>query len=100
MEAILERCAGLNVHQEIVVACVLFGPLEQSPKMEIRTFCTMTIELLALGEWLTDMQCTHFAVESTGVFWKPVWNVLDAFDLGYCLPTPTTSRTFQVVRRT
>lgn len=81
MEAILERCAGLDVHQETVVACVLFGPLDQSPKMEIRTFGTMTDELLSLGEWLTDMQCTHVAMESTGVFWKPVWNVLEAFEL-------------------
>ena len=81
MEAILERCAGLDVHQETVVACVLFGPLDKSPKVETRTFGTMTDELLALGEWLTDMQCTHVAMESTGVFWKPVWNVLEAFDL-------------------
>lgn len=81
MEAILERCAGLDVHQETVVACVLFGTLDQSPKMEIRTFGTMTDELLSLGEWLTDMQCTHVAMESTGVFWKPVWNVLEAFEL-------------------
>lgn len=80
MEAILERCAGLDVHQETVVACVLSGPLDQSPHMEVRSFGTMTDELLSLGDWLTDMQCTHVAMESTGVFWKPVWNVLEAFD--------------------
>lgn len=81
MEAVLECCAGLDVHQETVVACVLSGPLDQAPKVEIRTFGTMTDELLALGEWLTDLHCTHVAMESTGVYWKPVWNVLEAFDL-------------------
>ena len=81
MEAVLERCAGLDVHQETVVACVLTGPLDRTPKKEIRTFNTMTDDLLALGEWLVDMNCTHVAMESTGVFWKPVWNVLEAFDV-------------------
>lgn len=81
IEAILERCAGLDVHQETVVACILYGPLDRAPKSEIRTFGTMTEELLALADWLTDMQCTHVAMESTGVYWKPVWNVLEAFDL-------------------
>lgn len=81
LEAILERCAGLDVHQESVVACVLSGPLDKSPNSEIRTFGTMTDELLELGEWLMDKGCTHVAMESTGVYWKPVWNVLEAFDL-------------------
>jgi transposase len=85
MEAILERCAGLDVHQETVVACVLSGPLDRSPAREIRTFGTMTEELLGLGEWLMEQQCTHVAMESTGVFWKPVWNVLEAFDLSLLL---------------
>lgn len=81
LEAILERCAGLDVHQETVVACVLTGPLDKSPEKDIRTFGSMTDELLELGEWLVDKGCTHVAMESTGVYWKPVWNVLEAFDL-------------------
>ncbi|WP_235911135.1 IS110 family RNA-guided transposase [Heliobacterium mobile] len=81
LEAILERCAGLDVHQETVVACVLSGPLDRAPKSETRRFGTTTDELLELGRWLEDMQCTHAAMESTGVYWKPVWNVLEAFDL-------------------
>lgn len=80
MEAVLERCAGLDVHQETVVACVMYGPLDQTPKVEVRTFGTMTGELLALGEWLVEMECSHVAMESTGVYWKPVWNILEAFD--------------------
>ncbi|WP_051459315.1 IS110 family RNA-guided transposase [Paenibacillus zanthoxyli] len=81
MEAILECCAGLDIHQETVVACILSGPLDQRPRAKIRTFGTLTDELLELGEWLTELGCTHVAMESTGVYWKPIWNVLEAFDL-------------------
>ncbi|MFC4304556.1 IS110 family transposase [Cohnella boryungensis] len=82
MEAILERCAGLDVHQETVVACVLYGDLERKPKQEIRTFSTTTKGLLALHDWLCGWECTHIAMESTGVYWKPIWNVLEgAFTL-------------------
>ncbi|OKP96843.1 IS110 family transposase [Paenibacillus sp. P46E] len=77
MEAILERCAGLDVHQENVVACILYGELERKPKQEIRTFSTTTKGLLALHDWLNDWECTHVAMESTGVYWKPVWNILE-----------------------
>jgi transposase len=80
LEAILEKCAGLDVHQETVVACVLTGPLDRVPHCEIRTFGTMTDELIELGQWLADQGCTHVAMESTGVYWKSVWNVLEAFD--------------------
>ncbi|GIP16212.1 IS110 family transposase [Paenibacillus montaniterrae] len=76
MDAILERCAGLDVHQESVVACVLSGPLDKRPRKEIKTFGTTTNELLNLLDWLTDRACTHVAMESTGVYWKPVWNIL------------------------
>lgn len=85
MEAIVERCAGLDVHQETVVACILSGPLDRTPKSELRTFGTMTHELEELGEWLTEHGCTQVAMESTGVFWKPVWNVLEAFEFDLVL---------------
>lgn len=85
LEAILECCAGLDVHQESVVACVLSGPLDRKPQCEIRTFGTMTEELLELGEWLVSLGCTHVAMESTGVYWKPVWNVLEAFEVDLLL---------------
>lgn len=85
IEAIVERCAGLDVHQETVVACILSGPLDRAPRPQIRTFGTMTHELLELGEWLTENGCTQVAMESTGVFWKPVWNVLEAFDFDLLL---------------
>jgi transposase len=85
LEAILERCAGLDVHQETVVACVLSGPLDKKPKAELRTFGTMTHELIELAEWLVECGCTDVAMESTGVYWKPVWNVLEEYDLNLLL---------------
>ena len=77
MDAILECCVGLDVHQEAVVTCVLFGPLEHKPKKEIRTFGTTTPELLTLADWLEEQKCSHVAMESTGVYWKPVWTILE-----------------------
>lgn len=82
MDAILERCAELDVHQETVVACILAGPLDRKPKQQIQTCGTTTNELLKLSDWLTEQECTHVAMESTGVYWKPVWNILeDSFEL-------------------
>ncbi|ADU29648.1 IS110 family transposase [Evansella cellulosilytica] len=82
MDAVLERCAGLDVHQEEIVACVMYGPLEKRPKKETQTFLTTTKGLLALHDWLESFKCTHVAMESTGVYWKPVWNILEgSFEL-------------------
>jgi len=72
MEAVLECCVGLDVHQETVVACVIFGPLEHRPKKEIRTFGTTTP-----ADWLEEQKCSHVAMESTGIYWKSVWNILE-----------------------
>ena len=78
MDAILQCCAGLDVHQETVVACVLAGPLDYKPRKEIKTFGTTTPELLILADWLEQQECSHVAMESTGIYWKPVWNILEA----------------------
>jgi transposase len=72
MQVIHERCAGLDVHKKTVVACML-TPAGQ----ETRTFGTMTIDLLALSDWLLACGCTHVAMESTGDYWKPVFNLLE-----------------------
>jgi transposase len=77
MDAILERCAGLDVHQETVVACILYGSLDRKPQKETKTFGTTTKELLQLQDWLLKHNCTDVAMESTGVYWKPVWNILE-----------------------
>lgn len=82
MEAMIERCAGLDVHQETVVACVLYGPLDKRPKKEIKSFSTTTTGLLSLSDWLTNHKVTDIVMESTGIYWKPVWNILeDTFHL-------------------
>jgi transposase len=75
MHVVYERCCGLDVHKRRVVACAV------TPEgRETRSFGTMTRELLALAEWLEQRQVTHVAMESTGVYWKPVYNLLeDAF---------------------
>jgi transposase len=77
MEAIIEKCCGLDVHQATVVACLLTGKPTQRPKKEVRTFRTVTRELQAMSEWLRAEGCTHVAMESTGVYWKPVYAVLE-----------------------
>lgn len=77
MEAIIERCCGLDVHPATVVACVLIGSADQRAKKQVRTFGTTTRELMDLGAWLREQGCTHVAMEGTGVYWKPVHIVLD-----------------------
>ncbi len=72
MEVVHERCCGLDVHKKSVVACVLTPEGQQ-----IRTFGTTTRELRALANWLAAEGVTHVAMESTGVFWRPVYNVLE-----------------------
>ena len=72
MESIIERCCGLDVHKKSVVACVI-TPEGQA----VRTFSTMTKELLALADWLKEHRVTQVAMESTGVYWKPVYNLLE-----------------------
>jgi transposase len=81
MDVLHAKCAGLDVHQRTVVACAR-RTLGRSVTHEVRTFGTTTRELLALTDWLTAHGCTHVAMESTGVYWKPVWQVLDgSFEL-------------------
>lgn len=76
MKAVHERCAGLDVHKKTVVACAL------TPQgRELRTFSTMTEDLFALTEWLESQGCRVVAMESTGVYWKPLYNLLELMEL-------------------
>ena len=77
MDVLHERCSGLDVHQETVACCVLIGEPGGRCRKEVRTFGTMTADLEALRDWLKDRGVTHVAMESTGVFWKPVYAVLE-----------------------
>lgn len=78
MDVIIERCAGLDVHKQIVVASVRL-PGENGKRMVVtETFSTMTQGLLALSDWLSSHGVTHVAMESTGVYWRPVYSILEA----------------------
>lgn len=73
---VYEVCCGLDVHKKTVVGCL--RRTEGGRRVEeVRTFGTMTRELLALADWLTSAKCTHVAMESTGVYWRPVYHVLE-----------------------
>jgi transposase len=76
MDVVHPKCAGLDVHQQTVVACARIGS-GQAVTADVRTFGTTTQELLALSDWLTTHGCTHIAMESRGVSGKPIWPVLD-----------------------
>src|SRR2546430_1172003 len=77
MHVVYERCCGLDVHKKTVVACLLLPQAGGRTSKEVRTFGTMTDDLLALADWLREAGCTHAAMESTGVYWKPIWNLLE-----------------------
>jgi transposase len=79
MEVLYPHCAGLDIHKQTVVACQRHMA-NGAVKREVRTFGTTTKDLLALSEWLAGQQCTHVAMEATGVYWKPVWHILSDGD--------------------
>ena len=76
MDTIFENVAGLDVHQKTIVACVRLSQPQGGIVEQVRTFGTMTGDLLDMSDWLEKAGITHVAMESTGVYWKPVWNVL------------------------
>lgn len=75
MDILHPRCAGLDVHKDVIVACVrcVSPPTHQ----EVQSFATTTSGLLGLADWMDSHGCTHVAMEATGVYWKPVWHVLE-----------------------
>lgn len=76
MEVLHERCCGLDVHKKSITACII------TPKgKEIRTFATMTRNLIELVDWVKSNRCSHVAMESTGDYWKPIYNLLELEDL-------------------
>ena len=72
MDVLDSCCCGLDVHAKTVVACLV-----KKGKKAIRTFSTMTDDVLRLSDWLVAEGCTHVAIESTGVYWRPVFNILE-----------------------
>ena len=77
MHVVYERCCGLDVHKTSVVACLLVAEGNGRSRKQVRTFGTMTADILALADWLAAAGCTHVAMESTGIYWKPIWNLLE-----------------------
>src|SRR5712692_3692154 len=77
MDQLIERCCGLDVHRDTVAACVRVPGPNGKQQQEVRTFGTTAVELLALRDWLEAHGVTHVAMESTGVYWKPVFYVLE-----------------------
>jgi transposase len=77
MQVVHPRCGGLDVHKRTVVACVLLTQEDGTVRKQVRTFGTMTPDLLALADWLAGLGVTQVALESTGVFWRPVFNILE-----------------------
>jgi transposase len=77
MQVVHERCCGLDVHKKTVTACVLITSEKGKAQKSVRTFRTVTEDLLALGDWLDSLGVTQVAMESTGVYWRPVFNVLE-----------------------
>ena len=77
MEILYTNCAGLDVHKKTVKVCLLTHRSDGKTHKEFRTYFTTTEELLKLGDWLKEQGCTHLAFEATGVYWKPVFNLLE-----------------------
>jgi transposase len=77
MEVVYARCCGVDVHKKSVVACLLRPGTGGRPVREVRTFGTMTADLRALVDWLVGAGCEAVAMESTGSFWKPLYNLLE-----------------------
>jgi transposase len=77
MKAVLECCAAADVAKDFLNVCLTTGPADGEPRIELRKFATFNADLDKLREWLTEAGCTHFAMESTGSYWKPVYAALE-----------------------
>ena len=75
--AVIERCAGIDVGKQLLTVCVMVGPAEAEPSVQTKKFGTFNGDLESLKKWLSDEGCTHAVMESTGPYWKPIFNVLE-----------------------
>jgi hypothetical protein len=100
MEIVHARCCGLDVHKKSVVACVLISESDGLIERQVRTFKTMTADLLELADWLHSLGVTYVALESTGVYWRPVFNILEDDDARFCSSTRSTCGRCQARKRT
>ena len=77
MQVVYQRCCGLDIHKKLIVACLLIMSSQEGVRKEIRTFSTTLADLYRLRDWLVTNECQMVAMESTGVYWRPIWNVLE-----------------------
>jgi transposase len=77
MEVVHERCCGLDIHKKLIVACAIVPAGDGQPRKQLRSFGSMSDDLAKLSNWLTEQGVTHVAMESTGSYWKPIFNVLE-----------------------
>ncbi|TYP74143.1 transposase [Paenibacillus methanolicus] len=94
MDVLIERACGLDVHKKSITACVI-----TSEGKEIKTFRTHTVFLLGLIDWIKQHRCTHVAMESTGVYWKPIVNLLEAEEIQFSSSTHSTLKPFPAEKR-
>ena len=93
MQVLSARCCGIDIHQKTAVACTLLTQPDGSVMRTVRTFSTMTQGLLALSDWLEEQRITHIVMESTGVLWRPVYNVLEDDQRSLLLVNPRHLKT-------
>ena len=79
MNIVYERCAGIDVHKRTVVVCVITPDKQGQRHKEHRTFSTMMPDLMQMRQWFQSLGITHVAMESTGSFWKPIFNILEGY---------------------
>ena len=85
MDVLMECCCGLDVHRDMVEACIIKGMLE-TPQIIREQFKTTRQELIRLTKWLVDNECYHIAMESTGVYWRPVYEAIEEHsEKYYCM---------------
>jgi hypothetical protein len=77
MDVLYSHCCGLDIHKKLVVTCLVTPDAAAQPRKEVRSFGRMSADVLQLAGWLTAAGCTHAAMESTGVYWKPSYNLLE-----------------------
>jgi transposase len=77
MDVLYPHCSGIDIHKKSITVCVLIRESGRKEQKQIREFGTTTAEILRCGDWLQELGITHVAMESTGVYWRPIWNLLE-----------------------
>ena len=78
MQDILTCAMGLDVHRDIIVACLVKGAVDAEPEAETRTFSTLIPEMQKLRDWVIESECRNIAMESTGIYWQPIYEMLES----------------------